>query len=363
MRRVFGVLVAVLLLGGVAFALLQPGGDGKDKGPVTVTVNGLIGSEKREFFDDPAVRAELAAQGMAVKVQSAGSWQMGDNLDGMDFAFPASQPPADAIRTKKGITETAIRPFYSPLVIMAHESTARVLESNGLAGQDKASKVWTFRMAEYLNAIRTGRRWDQLNGDKPGDLAGDIFLTTTDPTTSSSGAMYVSLLSYLENGNQPVADAAGVERTKALLHTAITKQGSLKKSTDEPFADFLSNAGGPLVLAYESQAAELIVKKKAPEDLVVLYPDTTVYSDHTVVGLTENGRKLAGQLNGNAKLRELAASYGFRPQGDTNAFGAQLKSASGSFTLAPNLGAAKVKQASTPVPEVLQKLIDGAMRG
>ncbi|MEE1823381.1 substrate-binding domain-containing protein [Streptomyces sp. BE20] len=362
MKRAFGVLAALLLLGGVAFALLkEPRGD--DKEPETVTVNGLIGSEKREFFEDGDVKAELARQGLAVKVVSAGSWQMGDNLDNMDFAFPASQPPADAIRASKKITETAIRPFYSPLVIMAHAQTARVLADNGLASQDQASGVWTFTMDEYLNAVRTGRKWDQLKGDKPGDLAGDVYLTTTDPTTSSSGAMYVALLSFLENGHQPVADAAGVERTKGLLHTAITKQGALKKSTDEPFADFLSNGGGALVLAYESQAAELVVKQKAPEDLVVLYPDTTVYSDHTVVGLTGNGRKLAGQLNGNEKLRQLAAKYGFRPQGDTNAFGQQLKSASGSFKLAPNLGAAKVKQAPIPVPDILQKLIDGATKG
>ncbi|WP_327676281.1 substrate-binding domain-containing protein [Kitasatospora sp. NBC_00458] len=362
MKRAFGVLAALLLLGGVAFALLKPvNDDPKDSG--AVNVSGVIGSEKREFFDDAEVKKELAAKGLTVKVLSAGSWQMADNLDGMDFAFPASQPPADAIRASRKITETAIRPFYSPLVIMAHEGTAKALAANGLASQDPVSKVWTFKMDPYLDAVRSGRKWDQLTGDKPGELSGDIYLTTTDPTSSSSGAMYVALLSFLENGHQPVADVAGVEKTKGLLHTAITKQGALKKSTDEPFADFLSNGGGALVLAYESQAAELVVKKKAPEDLVVLYPDTTVYSDHTVVGLTENGRKLADQLNGNPRLRELAAQYGFRPQGDTNAFGQQLKSASGSFNLAPNLSAAKVKQAPIPVADMLQKLIDGATKG
>ncbi|MEV6973546.1 hypothetical protein [Kitasatospora sp. NPDC093806] len=356
MKRAFGVLAALLLLGGVAFALLRPTGDD------LVTVKGVIGSEKREFFEDPEVKAELAKQGIKVSADSAGSWQMSDiNLDDRDFAFPASQAAAESIQAKRGLTGTLVRPFYSPLVIMAHVPTANVLVNAGMATRDETTGVVTFKMDELLKALRQSKRWEQLEApDKPGDLGGDIFLTTTDPATSSSGALYVSVLSYLLNGRQVVADEAGVQKVKGDLYTAFSKQGGLKKSTDEPFADFLSNAGGPLVLAYESQAAELVVKGKAPADLTVLYPDTTIVSDHTIVGLTANGRKLADQLNTNAKLRELAAKYGFRPREDPAAFAARVKGKKQPPYLAADLTAANIKQAPVPVPDILAKLTNTA---
>lgn len=61
-RRIAGIVLAVLLIGGVAAAVVA-GRTGQDKGTETKTVHGVIGSEKAEFFADPDVVKALAAKG------------------------------------------------------------------------------------------------------------------------------------------------------------------------------------------------------------------------------------------------------------------------------------------------------------
>ncbi|MER5351281.1 hypothetical protein ABT093_13220 [Kitasatospora sp. NPDC002551] len=362
MKRAFGVLAALVLLGGVAFALLRPTSHDDKKTTKTVTITGLIGSEKQDFFQDEDVKAELAAQGLIVKTLPVGSWQMVDKLDGQAFAFPASQAPADKIRQNKGITEVVSAPFYSPLVVVAHQATAQALKDSGMAAEDPTTHVWTLRMDAYRDALRTNKTWEQLLGGKPkAELRGNVLMATTDPKDSSSGAMYLALLSSLENGG-PVSSDAEVEKVKDLLYTAISKQGEKKQSTDLLFKDFTSGVGRPLSLVYESEAAELVRQQNTLGDMVVLYPDTTIFSAHTLVGLNEDGRKLATLLQNNTKLREAATKHGFRIQGDTKAFGTQFRTQDDSFHLAPNLDQAGINHASIPVYDVLKKLTDYATK-
>ncbi|MFF2039329.1 hypothetical protein ACFVVX_02775 [Kitasatospora sp. NPDC058170] len=360
MRRVFGVLAALVLLAGVGVALFWPGGDpdGKDK---VITISGVIGSEKREFFADPDVVAALRKQGLKVDTVTTGSWLMGDSdLDRYDFAFPSSLSPAEEIRQKKSIKSESVRPFYSPLVVLAHRQVADVLKSNSLATVSETG-VWTFKMDGYLKSVQSGLRWQDLNGTKEhAELSGSIFLTTTDPETSSSGALYLAAVSYLANGHQVVSDDAGVARVAGVLKQVTSMQGDQKTSSDGPFKDFLSGVGNPLVLVYESQVAALSTKGTTPDDLVVLYPDTTVSSDHTLVTLKPDGDKLATALRDDPALRDLETRFGFRPQADPAALGRAVKNRKGGLVYAPDLAAAGIQQAQVPRVAVLNKLINAA---
>ncbi|GAA2243636.1 hypothetical protein GCM10010430_26710 [Kitasatospora cystarginea] len=162
MRRAGGVLASLLLLAGVAFAILHERGD-TDR---TVTVRGLIGSEKLDFFNDQAVTDELKAKGFRVAVETTGSWSMAStSLDGYGFAFPASLPPAEEIRKQRQISTEPVRPFYSPLVIVAHSPVAELLARNGLA-EKGSSGLWTFHMSDYLQAVKAGRNWQDLKDAK-----------------------------------------------------------------------------------------------------------------------------------------------------------------------------------------------------
>src|SRR5699024_6522331 len=54
------------------------------------TVQAVIGSEKKAFFDDPGVRDVFAEHGYRVEVTTAGSRRIATDTDlsGFDFAFP-----------------------------------------------------------------------------------------------------------------------------------------------------------------------------------------------------------------------------------------------------------------------------------
>ncbi len=348
MRRIAGIVLAVVLIGGVVAAVVA-GRQGEDTGTATKTVRAVIGSEKAEFFADPDVVKALAAKGYTVEAETSGSWAMeGLDLKGYDLAFPSSQAPAVELAERYEVRGALPRPFYSPLVVVAHRAAAEVLAGNGLASLD-AEHRGTLRMGAYLDAARDDRTWQQLKGaDRHGELSGTLFISSTDPKTSNSGALYLAAASYVANGGRVVASEADLDRTAPLLRKLVTVQGAQQTGSDAVFRDFVSGAGNPLVLVYESQVASLLAGGQQPGDLVVLYPDTTVNSDHTVVALTGNGKALAELLGSDPALRQLAVRHGFRPQGAAVGF------ASATTYLKQELTG--VRQAPVPTSEVLHEM-------
>ncbi|MER5551682.1 hypothetical protein ABT001_08370 [Streptomyces sp. NPDC002793] len=357
-RRIVGIVLAVLLIGGVAAAVVA-GRDSEDTGTATKTVRGVIGSEKAEFFADPEVVNALAAKGLTVKTETSGSWAMDQlPLKGYDFAFPSSTAPADELKTTTKSNGAPLRPFYSPLVVVAHRAAAQVLADNGLAELAPPSagdpgRRGRLLMKPYLEAAAANRTWQQLDGtEQHAELGGTVFITSTDPVTSNSGALFLAAASYAADGGRVVADADGITRTAPLLRKLVQVQGAQKTSSDAPFRDFISGVGNPLVLVYESQVASLLLRNQETGDLVVLYPDTTVSSDHTVVPLTGPGRELGELLSTDPRLRELAVLHGFRPQGAA----AEFTAATADHTAFIDQRLSGVRQAPVPTAEVLRTM-------
>ncbi|MFJ3882692.1 hypothetical protein ACIPW5_35250 [Streptomyces sp. NPDC090077] len=356
MRRILGIALAVLLVGGV-IAVIVLGGTGTPEGTATKTVRGVIGSEKSEFFRDPDVVKALAAKGYTVKTESSGSWAMDQlALKEYDFAFPSSSEPADEIAAKAGVKGAqSAKPFFSPLVVIARANAARVLADNGLVRMN-GKNTGTLLMDPFLKAAGEDRTWQQLPGSASHtELSGTVFVKTSDPTTSNSGALFIGATSNVANGKTVVSDDAGIERTAPLLRKLISVQGSLEPSTDGPFRSFISGSGEPLVLAYEAQVAALLLQKQATGEaasMVVLYPDTTVNSPHTFVPLGEKAKDLGTLLATDKKLRELAVRHGFRPQEGTAEFTAATTQYAG--YLNPELTG--IRQVGAPTVKVLTAL-------
>lgn len=370
MRRIAGIVLAVLLIGGVVAAVVA-GRDNGDQSTATKTVRGVIGSEKAEFFADPDVVKALAAKGYTVRTETSGSWAMeGLDLKGYDFAFPSSQAPAGELAAKYKARQPLPRPFYSPLVVVAHRNAAEVLAAGGLAVLDKGRHRGTLKMAAYLAAADQDRTWQQLKGaDKYGELTGTLYIASTDPESSSSGALYLAATSYVANGGRVVASGADIDRTAPLMRKLVSVQGAQQPSSDAAFRDFVSGAGNPLVLVYESQVASLLGDgngdstgtgtgggtgggQSGAGDLTVLYPDTTANSDHTVVPLTEEGRTLGELLSDDPVLRKLAVRHGFRPQGDA----AEFVAATTPHAAYLNQRLTGVRQAPVPTSKVLHEM-------
>ncbi|WP_035850349.1 hypothetical protein [Kitasatospora azatica] len=360
MKRLVGVVVALGLVAGVAVIIEQnccrpPGKD------TSITLRGLIGSEKSDFFDNRDVQRALTAKGLTVHVDHAGSWQMATDTENgsYDFAFPASSVAAAAIKTK--ITTVPARPFYSPLVVLARSDAVDLMKQVGLASDSNG--ILTFKTSYYLDLATGTQTWQGLDtGDqKHPALRGQIFVSTTNPQTSSSAALYLATMAYLRNKNQVVSTTADADRVGAELHDLMARQGSQHASSDQLFKDFIAGVGNPLIWTYESEAAERARNGKLPSDVMVLYPDTGIQSDHTIVELTDSAKSFSQALQEDPTLTTLEAQFGFRPSGDPAAFGKAMGGTEKRFVA--DVTQLKVAQAVPPSTDNLRELINVAMTG
>lgn len=315
--------IGLLALAIVAAVVVQITGVGK--GPARfglTTVHGVVGSEKLEFFEDPAVQDVFAEHGLDVQVERSGSWRMAslDGLTDRDFAFPASEIAAEHIATTHaGAVVSTHKPFFSPMAIATFEPIMRVLEQSGAASKD-ASGRWQVDLARYLELVDQDARWSQLPG-----AAGvyesprTVMLTSTDIRTSNSAGMYLALASYSMNGSSVVTSTAQADALLPRLEKLFLGQGYSGSSSTAPFDDYLSQGMGsvPMVMIYEGQFLEEQLKpaSRIQPDMVLAYPNPTIFSVHTGVAFSGAGQQVMQLLETDPQLASLLAAHGFRPQG------------------------------------------------
>lgn len=290
-----------------------------------VRVHGLIGSEKADFFADARVRAALAAQGLEVSVEKAGSRAIAAQADPQrhDFGFPSGEPAAVQLKARfKASGE--VTPFYTPIVFASWRPIARILAANGIARQE--GDIWyVVDLPKLIEVMNRGARWAELKDSAAFATRKAVLVGSTDVRSSNSAAMYLSLLSYVANGDAVVQGQAQVDRVLPKVADLFLRQGFQQGSSQEPFQDYLALGMGkaPLLVVYESQLVEFWLRH--PErlkpgadggDMVMLYPRPTVYSKHVLVPFNERGRRLAEVLDTDPALRALAHEFGFRTGGE-----------------------------------------------
>ncbi|HKW73251.1 MAG TPA: hypothetical protein VJQ08_10535 [Candidatus Dormibacteraeota bacterium] len=327
MSRVLGIGLAALLAIGVLAAIVisytQTHGS---PGSKVVAVHGVIGSEKQPFFQDSAVIAEFRAQGYDVQVDTAGSRQIATTVDlsKYDFAFPAGEPAAVKIQKDHHAKATYI-PFYTPMAIATFTTIVDLLKTAGVV--TTSNGVQMLDMRGFLALVAQNKRWTDIPNNSTYPAGKSIVITSTDPTTSNSAAMYLSIASYVANGNNVVQDQSQASRVLPAVSPLFTRQGFTLSSTEAPFEDYLSIGIGkdPMVMIYEAQyvAREAAKDGSIKSDKALLYPSPTVFSKHTLVPLTNNGDAVGRLLRDDAKLQSLAVKYGFRTS-DSAAFNKYL---------------------------------------
>ncbi|MEV6335186.1 hypothetical protein AB0M12_10770 [Nocardia vinacea] len=306
------VVVVVLALV-VGFAVRQP--DQPAPGGATAaltTVHGVVGSEKMAFFEDPRVVEALARNGVEVKVDPAGSRQIATSVDlgKYDFAFPSSAPAAERIQRARNIS-TKYTPFSSPLAIATFQPIADLLTAAGVV---RPGPVPTFDMARYLELVRTDVEWDKLRDNTVYPVHKNILVSTTDPRTSNSAAMYLAIASHVANDNTIVQGPAAEQAVLPTVSRLFVRQGYTENSTDGPFREYLATGMGPtpMVWIYEAQFVEASVRGQIKPGMVLTYPSPTVVSQHTLVPLTASGDRIGRLLTTDPDLQRLAAEHGFR---------------------------------------------------
>jgi hypothetical protein len=308
-------IAAVLAVVVIAVIVVAAGGGGDDSSKSLTVVRGIIGSEKKPFFDDARVKAAFASAGYDVQVDTAGSRAIANtvDLDKYDFAFPAGTPAAVKIRTDRKLT-TSYVPFYTPMAIATFTPIAKLLEGAGVAQEQGG--YWTLDMEGFLRLVGNQARWNQLPGNTTYSVSKYVLITSTDVTTSNSAAMYASIASYVANGNGVLTNPSEVDKVIGAISPLFVQQGYTEQSSEAPFDDYLAIGIGktPMVMIYESQfvARAAAHDGSIRKDMVLMYPDPDVLSKHTLVPLTPRGDRVGRLLVNNATLQHLAVVFGFR---------------------------------------------------
>jgi len=287
-----------------------------------VTLRGLIGSEKEAFFADPRVQQALAAQGLHVTVETAGSRAIAAGFDASryDFGFPSGAPAAQQLKAKAKAA-AVFNPFYTPIVFASWRPIAEILLANGIATKHGDFYELT-DLPALMKLVENGTRWQELKASEAFATRKSVLVSSTDVRTSNSAAMYLALASYLANHQQIVQSQEDVDRVMPLVAPLFLRQGFQEQSSAGPFEDYLALGMGkaPLLVAYESQLVAFWLKNpnQRQRDMVLIYPRPTVFSKHVLVPYTAAGARLGTALETDPALRALAHEYGFRTGGDSH---------------------------------------------
>ena len=322
----------------------------------TVGVRGLIGSEKEAFFADSQVKEALARQHLVVAMEKAGSRAIAHQFDPQqhDFGFPSGAPAAAELRALAHAPET-FTPFYTPIVIASWRPIAQILETNHIVAE-RDHNYYITDMPALLKLMQQHARWKDLAGSNAFSTNKAVLINSTDVRTSNSAAMYLSLASYMMNGQAVIQSESEVEAVLPFMSELFLRQGFQEGSSAAPFEDYLALGMGktPLLVAYESQlvAFWLAHPDRLHNDMVMLYPVPTVFSKHVLVPFNEKGRRLGDALEHDPEIQDLAHQFGFRTGGNTK--GPEVWEKQGIHT--PNT---VVDVIDPPSNEWLEKMIRG----
>ena len=308
-QKIIGIVILiVVVIVGVIIGTMSPGGFNKNE----VVVSGYVGGEKIGFFEDQKVQDILKKKYNIVADDiRAGSYEMMDlDTSDKDFLFPSSQVALEIYKGKNaaGIKQ-AERVFQSPIVLYSWTDIAKALEAKGIA-RSAPGGYYTVDMFKLLEYVKNGASWSELGVD----LYGKVKVLCTDPNKSNSGNMYAGMVyQILTDNNYPRAEAMNT------LNSMIKNIGFMETSSGTLFESYLIKGKGanPLVIGYENQIIEFALENpevwnKAKGNVAILVPEPTVWSEHPVIALTDNGKLLIEALL-DKEIQEIAwKNHGFR---------------------------------------------------
>jgi hypothetical protein len=212
-------------------------------------------------------------------------------------------------------------PFYTPMAIATWRPIVDLLAQAGVIQQRNG--YLAFDVATYLELARNDTRWKDLPNNSVYGANKSVLVNTTDVRTSNSAAMWLAIVSYAQNGDNIVDLGSDLEQITEQLSPLFLRQGFAEASTAAAFEDYLTQGMGkaPLLMIYESQFLDRLAAADGSitPDMVLVYPEPTILSKHTLVSLTPEGQKLGEFMVDDAEIRSLAVEHGFRTS-DSQAF-------------------------------------------
>jgi hypothetical protein len=348
--RIAGLVILVLI---IACALAYQSFLGPK--PQKIVIDGYLGGEKSGLFEDERFTgAMLKKYAVSIHYKKAGSIDMiSAPQEGMDYLFPSSYTALELYKQKYGSAyKRAEVVFNSPIVLYTRKTVAEALKKQGWVHTE--GETHYIDLVKLIDAVLADTKWSAIGLD---ELYGNIFVISTDPLKSNSGNMFAGLVANMLGGGE-AASGESLKRTGGELKRFFSKPGYLESSSADLFNSFLKTGIGakPVIVGYESQILEFSVRhpgdwKYVKDDIVVLYPEPTVWSAHPFIALTENGERVMDALLGE-EIQALAwETHGFR----TGI--ASGHAANNAFDIQGVPGQVK-KVIQLPNPDIMQKIMD-----
>jgi hypothetical protein len=320
-----------------------------------IVIDGYLGGEKSGLFEDERFTgAMLKKYALAIHYKKAGSIDMiSAPLEGMDYLFPSSYTALELYRQKYGSAyKRAEVVFNSPIVLYTRKTVAEAFKKQGWAHTEDETEY--IDLIKLIDAVLADTKWSGIGLD---ELYGNMYILSTDPLKSNSGNMFAGLVANMLNHGE-VASGESLETNGEELKRFFSKLGYLESSSSDLFNSFLKTGIGakPLIVGYESQILEFSVEHPedwgyVKDDMVVLYPEPTVWSAHPFIALTGNGERVIDALL-EEEIQALAwETHGFR----TGIASGQA--ADRVFDIKGVPGQVK-KVIPLPTPDTMQKIMD-----
>ena len=310
-KRILGLVILILVIAAVVVYQTAFG----SKSP-KVTVDGYLGGEKSGLFDDPRFsRVMVKKYGASIHYKKARSIDMiSAPLEGMDYLFPSNYTALELYRQKYGAAyKRAEVVFNSPLVLYTRKTVSGAFKQQGWVHTEGDTEY--IDLPQLIDAVLADTPWSGIGLD---ELYGNLYVISTDPLKSNSGNMFAGLVANMLNHGE-VATGESLKTGGGELKRFFSKPGYLESSSADLFNSFLKTGIGarPLVVGYESQILEFSVEhpeewEYVKDDIVVLYPEPTVWSAHPFIALTGKGDQALDALLGE-EIQALAwETHGFR---------------------------------------------------
>ncbi len=322
--RVIVTLIVIIAIGwlytryatgrhpGAGSASVQPGGSQS----ASINVSGAVGGEKLGFLTDPQVIDILQKKyGLTVDADKEGSIDMvKGSVAGRDFLWPSSQVALELYKERGGKMLKSQTIFSSPIVLYSWTPVTQALVRAHVV-QKIAGVDYVTDFPKLIAMINAGTPWKAIGLP---DLYGHMSVRSTDPNKSNSGMMFAGLLANTAAGD--VATDASLARSMPTVKAFFDRLGYMEGSSGDIFDQFITQGEGenPLMVGYENQLPEYTLahsdyRAMIQQQITILYPRPTVWSDHPIIALTPNGLKLLSALQTDSDLRRLAwTRHGFR---------------------------------------------------
>lgn len=363
MKKGFGLILILLAVGiGAGYVYFskgdpdrpsgQPLGPGSDRQTVAIR----YGSEKKGFLGDPQVQEILRdTYGLTIDGTKMGSLEMSaGSLEGIDALWPSSELAAALFASRHPEMSYKKNDIFStPIVFYSWPPITDALVKADIVEQ-RDHVYFIIRMKKYLEMMLAKQSWQSLGLPYQN---GNLTVRCTDPRLSNSGFLLSGLLSIVMNEGQMV-DRNSIDSHLPALQGIFKSMGYMENSSGILFDKYIKQGQGafPMIANYESLLVEFYQahpdsRQVIKDNIRVLIPIPTVWSEHPLIGLSAKGHALMQALQDD-RLQQIAwERFGFRTGG--------IMGMTRDDAMLTELGLPAQIQSVTPLPstDVMEKIL------